>query len=126
MIHVMDLLVGIAKAAGTTASAPSTLPTPGTCIPFFSTSQVNAPAPGAGWNCIAEYISDLTFIVIGFAASISLIMLMINGIRYMTGPATPGGSSDAAKKGIQAALVGLVVCLLTYILLDTFIQAITL
>ncbi len=123
MVHIVDLFIATAHAQ---ASAPAALTIPASCIPFFSDSQMVAPAAGLGFNCIEEYISALTFIVIGFAASISLIMLMINGIRYMTGPATPGGSSDAAKKGIQASLVGLAVCLLTYIILDTFIQAITL
>jgi hypothetical protein len=63
--------------------------------------------------------------VISLAGAIALIMLMINGFRYMTGPAIPGGSSDAAKKGIQMALVGLAVCLLTYIILDTLVIGIT-
>lgn len=123
MIRIMDIFIATANAQ---ASAPASLTIPANCIPFFSTNQPTAPIPGSGFDCIEAYITALTFIVIGFAASIALIMLMINGIRYMTGPATPGGSSDAAKKGIQAALVGLAVCLLTYVLLDTFIQAITL
>jgi hypothetical protein len=67
----------------------------------------------------------LTYLVIGFSATISLIMLMVNGIRYMTGPAVPGGSSDAAKKGINAALAGLAVCLLTYLILDTLVFSVT-
>lgn len=122
MVHVMDLIIESAHAQ---ASAASTLPVVPVCYNFFG-GGASLPSPGSGFYCIEQYISDLTFIVIGFAASISLIMLMINGIRYMTGPATPGGSSDAAKKGIQSSLVGLAVCLLTYVILDTFIQAITL
>ncbi len=81
--------------------------------------------PGTGFTCIAEYISNLTFVVIAFAASISLIMLMINGFRYMIGPTIPGGSSDQAKKGITMALVGLAVSLLTYIILDTIVSSVT-
>lgn len=122
MMNVMDLLITVAHAA----SAPPNIPIPSSCFPFFDPAASTPPAAGAGFTCAEEYISGLTFIVIGFAASIALIMLMVNGIRYMTGPATPGGSSDAAKKGIQMALVGLAVCLLTYVILDTFIQAITL
>ncbi len=123
MIHVMDLLIPTAHAQ---AVAPEALTIPGSCIQFFSTNQATAPVAGAGFQCLEEFISGLTFVVIGLAASIALIMLMINGIRYMTGPATPGGSSDAAKKGIQTSLVGLAVCLLTYVILSTFISAITL
>ncbi len=125
MIPVLGLLISTAHAQPV-AQAPDNLVIPASCIQFFSTNQVNAPAPGIGFQCIEEFISELTFVIIGLAASISLIMLMVNGIRYMTGPATPGGSSDAAKKGIQTSLVGLAVCLLTYVILDTFIRAITL
>ncbi|MDD5055862.1 MAG: hypothetical protein PHZ00_06385 [Candidatus Peribacteraceae bacterium] len=82
-------------------------------------------APGSGFDCIAEYIMQITYIVIGFTASLALIMLMINGFRYMVGPAMPGGSSDAAKKGITAALIGVVVSLLTYAIIDTVLYYIT-
>lgn len=119
MIGLLSLLVGTAFAQ------PSSLPTPVECAPFFTTGSSSPPNPGAGWDCIEVYISQLTFIVISFVGAISLIMLMINGFRYMTGPAIPGGSSDGAKKGIQMALVGLAVSLLTYIILDTFIMSVT-
>jgi hypothetical protein len=52
-------------------------------------------------------------------------MLIVNGFRYMIGPAIPGGSSDAAKKGIGAALAGLALALLAYIILDTIVSAVT-
>jgi hypothetical protein len=82
-------------------------------------------APGQGFSCIATFIAQLTLIVISFVASLSLVMLMINGFRYMYGPAIPGGSSDAAKKGIGASLLGLAVSLLTYLLLDTLVSSVT-
>lgn len=77
------------------------------------------------FDCAANYVSMLTYTVIAFSASLCLIMLMINGFRYMVGPATPGGSSDAAKKGIGSALAGLALCLLTYIILDTLVFTLT-
>ncbi len=67
----------------------------------------------------------LSQVVIGAAGSLSVIMLMVNGYRYMYGPAIPGGSSDAAKKGIGAALLGLAISLLTYIILDTLVWSVT-
>lgn len=82
--------------------------------------------PGTGWICIQEYVSNLTFVVISLAATISLIMLMINGFKYMYGPAIPGGSSDQAKKGITMALVGLAVSLLAYVIIDTIVSSVTL
>lgn len=112
----------------TAFAQPSSLPD-GTfvsgCFSFFTTDPTAPPAPGIGFDCIANYIGALTGVIIAFTGAISLIMLMINGFRYMTGPAIPGGSSDAAKKGIQMALVGLGVSLLTYIILDTLIISVT-
>lgn len=113
-----SLLIPIAYAQ------PAALDPPPSCLDIFQTGGFRSAA-GQGFGCIADYVSMLTFVVIGFAASISLVMLMINGFRYMIGPATPGGSSDAAKKGIQSALVGLALSLLTYIILDTLIFSVT-
>lgn len=119
MLHILRmLLVPIALAQ------PENLD-PGTnaCDKIFENGGFNAP--GSGFTCIADYIVNLTFVVIGLAASISLIMLMINGFRYMIMPAVPGGSSDGAKKGISAALTGLVLALLTYVILDTLVALVT-
>lgn len=104
---------------------PSELPVPASCADIFVTGGFLS-APGTGFYCAADYLAKMTYTTIGFAASIALVMLMINGFRYMVGPAIPGGSSDAAKKGISAALTGLVVALLTYIILDTLIYSVTL
>lgn len=115
---ILSWLVPVALAQ------PASITPPPTCIPFFGNSAT-PPGAGLGFYCIADYVANLTYVVIGFSASISLVMLMINGYRYMIGPAIPGGSSDAAKKGITMALVGLAVSLLTYILLDTLVVSLT-
>ncbi len=116
-----DLIVSVAHAQ----PGPPTGLDPGTaeCTAIFNNGGFGFA--GAGFRCISQYVRILTFTVISFAASISLIMLMVNGFRYMMGPAVPGGSSDAAKKGISAALMGLVLCLLTYVILDTIIRSVT-
>jgi hypothetical protein len=107
---------------------PSNLAPPATgtnpCGSIFSTGGFGGPAH-AGWDCLGAYVINLTQVVIGAAGTLSLIMLMINGFRYMYGPAIPGGSSDAAKKGIGAALLGLAISLLTYIILDTIVSSVT-
>jgi hypothetical protein len=105
----------------TAYAQPSNLPVPPSCLSVWQA----AGNPGDGFTCISDYIKELTQIVVGFAASLSLVMVMVNGIRFMIGPAVPGGSSDAAKKGLTAALAGLAVSLLAYIILDTFIFNIT-
>jgi hypothetical protein len=113
-----DVLLPVAFAQ------PSSL-NPGTtaCNTIFGNGGLFTP--GAGFNCIRDYVTNLTFVVIAFAASLSLIMLIVNGFRYMIGPAIPGGSSDAAKKGIGAALLGVVLSLLSYIILDTIVNSVT-
>lgn len=117
MLH--DLLISVAFAQ------PASLD-PGTveCGSIFSTGGFGS-APGTSFTCVAQYIRNLVFVVIAFAATLSLIMLIVNGFRYMIGPAVPGGSSDAAKKGIGAALLGVVLSLLSYIILDTIVSSVT-
>ncbi|MBP7114127.1 MAG: hypothetical protein KBA40_01605 [Candidatus Peribacteraceae bacterium] len=119
MVDILRFLIPVAMAQ------PSSLD-PGTaeCLQIFTNGGVGAP--GLGWICAQQYVSNLTFVVIAMAASISLIMLMINGFRYMVGPAIPGGSSDQAKKGITMALVGLAVSLLAYVIIDTIVSSVTL
>lgn len=119
MVDVLRLIVPVAMAQ------PSSL-NPGTaeCFEIFTNGGLGQP--GIGWICVQQYVSNLTFVVIAMAATISLIMLMINGFRYMVGPAIPGGSSDQAKKGITMALVGLVVSLLAYVIIDTIVSSVTL
>ena len=128
IILAMDTLLRLLFM--TTAYAVDLRPIPGgQCEMFWSTTNnksggFGAP-PGTGWNCITEYIAQITYVVISFAASIALIMIIVSGFRYMIGPAMPGGSSDAAKKGISAALMGIAVALLAYAIIDTVLSYIT-
>ncbi len=88
------------------------------------TDGAGNPIPGGMWACIPVYLRNITFVVITIAASISLLMIIVNGFRYMVMPAI-GDSSDAAKKGIIYAIVGLGVSLLSYVILDTIIVSVT-
>lgn len=112
------ILEGLVPSAAAQSPVTALTPPPA-CVGIFTTGM------GDGFMCAASYIAMLTYAFIGFGASLALILLIVNGIRYMTGPAMPGGSSDQAKQGIQNAIVGLGVALLSYIILDTFIAAIT-
>lgn len=123
MVDVLRLLIPVAVAQTPENLDPQTEACSGV-VGIFRTGGYGAP-PGAGFTCAADYIANLTFVVIAFAASISLIMLMLNGFRYMYGPAIPGGSSDQAKKGISMALVGLGVSLLAYVIIDSIVSSVT-
>ncbi len=120
MFSVFQGLIDIAHAQPANLGPPATPE----CYSIFRSGGFGAPA-GTGFVCFAQYVSNLTFVVIAFAGVICLVMLMINGFRYMVGPAIPGGSSDAAKKGIGSALAGLALSLLTYVIIDTIISAVT-
>ncbi len=91
---------------------------------IFQPASCNFQTGITGFDCIRDYISVLTGVVIGFCASICLVRLMVSGFQYMMGPAT-GGSSDEAKKNIINALLGLAVCLLTYIIIETVVVYVT-
>lgn len=95
------------------------------CNTFFTDGGFWRPAGSSGFVCFGLFVGNIAFVVIAFSATISLIMLIINGFRYMIGPAIPGGSSDSAKKGIGAALLGVCLSLLSYIILDTLIYSVT-
>lgn len=115
-----DLLMPVAFAQVPSSLDPQTT----ACNSIFSTGGFGS-IPGIGFKCVEQYIGNLSFVVIAFAATLSLILLIVNGFRYMIGPAVPGGSSDAAKKGIGAALLGVVLSLLSYIILDTIVSSVT-
>lgn len=66
----------------------------------------------------------LTTLFVQGVVSISLLMLMYNGFRYMLGPVTEG-SSDAAKKGITYSILGLVISILAYLIVDLIVSSIT-
>lgn len=76
------------------------------------------------FDCIPYYIQSLTYGVVSLTGSISLIMLMYNGFRWMLGPVTEG-STDAAKKGILYSIIGLIVSLMAYAIVDTIVSTVT-
>lgn len=111
---MFDLLIPIAHA-----QIPASL-----CASAECAAHCNLATGDIHFDCIPFYITDLTFLVISFAASLSVLVLMYNGFRYMFGPLTDG-STDAAKKGIMYAIIGLVVSLLAYAIIETIVINIT-
>lgn len=102
-------------------AAPTGIQPPASCDFIFGGRTL---PPGGMWFCIPAYISVVTSVVIGFCASICLVRIIIAGFKYMLGPAT-GDSSDGAKKDIINAILGLAVCLLTYIIIETVVVYVT-
>ncbi|MBP9773788.1 MAG: hypothetical protein KBD00_04115 [Candidatus Peribacteraceae bacterium] len=98
-----------------TAHAITSIPIPDQCD--FKYGDIH-------FDCIPFYVQSLTYAVISLAGSISLIMLMYNGFRWMIGPVTEG-STDAAKKGILYSILGLIVSLMAYAIIDTVVSTVT-
>ncbi len=73
------------------------------------------------WDCIGNYVELLAQVVIGFAGSLALVFLIINGIRYMLNSAT-GEDSSSAKTGIFHSLLGVALAGLSYIIMETIVS----
>ena len=122
----------LASFAGSTALALVAVfvPTSGTVFAQNSAQEgINAANPGGnvpstlfgGSDSIFNTVVNVLLFVIG---AISVIMLIIGGIRY-TISAGDSGNVTAAKNTIMYALIGLVVAFLAYAIVNWVLGAIT-
>lgn len=65
---------------------------------------------GQLFDGITEAIGDIQGVILTIAGSVIILMLMIGGYQYIM------GQKDAAKKTITAAIIGLVIILLSGII----------
>ena len=79
-----------------------------TCKTAILTAACNLPNPNPD-----STIPTILNIVFSIAASVALLMVVINGFRYITAHGDPN-STASAKNGILYALVGLVVVMAAY------------
>jgi len=86
---------------------------PDTYVPL---TPIPRAAPSEGTN-LNKYVVGIFEISIGVAAALAVLMIVFNGIKYMTSEAV--GSKGAAKEGIMAALQGLGLILFAGLLLVT-------
>ena len=76
------------------------------------------------FTCVPLYIGYLIQILLGFAGGFFLFGIMIAGYKYMFGSLT-GQGTEKGKQEIIARVVGLVVILFAYLLVDTLITLLT-
>src|SRR3990167_3721226 len=79
------------------------------------------PLPGQSANQSvtgASYFSTLYTAALSVAVALALVMIVIGGIQYSTSFANPGAKEDA-KKRITGALIGLVLALVSWLILNT-------
>lgn len=106
---------------------PSTYAQSGDCDTFTAANGVNcaqgAGTPGQlfGTGSIFTTIVNVLLFVIG---AISVIMLIIGGIRY-TISAGDSGNVTAAKNTIMYAIIGLVIAFLAFAIVNWVLGAVT-
>ncbi len=93
------------------ASEPTIQPTVYTFLEPVKAGQTSSSNP-------AEYYKTLYEIGVGLAGLLAVIMLAIGGVEYIASAANPSALDDA-KKRIGAALLGLMIALASYLILQT-------
>jgi len=84
-------------------------------------SGLNTASSGAGFATngdLATYITSAIKTIIGFVALLFIIMIITAGFRWMTA----GGNKDSiekAKTTIKNAIIGVVVVMLSYVIVNT-------
>lgn len=66
----------------------------------------------------SEYLEKIYIIGIGLAGILAVLMIVIGGIQYIGSGMSPSGKSDA-KDRITNAIMGLLLALLSYLILNT-------
>lgn len=142
-ILILIVLIGIFVPIQTHASVvnpkeqctydpPSTTPNnqpcesafvPGTNTPV-TPYQLLAPLPGVGPDfnpqdktALGKYLNVMIKLIIGLSAVFAVVMIVIGGIEYMTSELI--SSKEAGKEKIKDALLGLLIALGAYALLNT-------
>ncbi|OGJ57855.1 hypothetical protein A3H22_02060 [Candidatus Peribacteria bacterium RIFCSPLOWO2_12_FULL_55_15] len=77
-----------------------------------------------GANCVPIFIGQLIKWILGFTGGICLINIMIGGYQIALGSAI--GDKEAGKSRVLWALVGLLVSMLSYGILNTIIGTLSL
>ena len=93
----------------------------GSLISYFSLTgkafaiDLGSIAPDIGFKTLDEFIQNALTVAVSVAAVIAVIFMIVNGINYITsaGDAT---KTEQAQKGIIAALIGLIVVGIAYLL----------
>lgn len=76
------------------------------------------------FNCIPVYIGFVIKFLILFASGGLLIGIMLAGYKYAIGSVTTAGKEEG-KKQLIGVIVGFCIAVLSYLLVDTIIEALT-
>ncbi len=74
--------------------------------------------PGVKTDNLGVYLGGMFELAIGIATVLAVLMIVIGGFKYMTAEASPY-SVEEAKEQIKGALIGLVLVLASWLILNT-------
>ena len=78
---------------------------------------------GDGNNNLVDSVSDIISVVIGILGLVCVVVMIIGGVNYMTS----AGDAGKVKKGkdtILYGLIGLIVCVLAFALVNWVIKSV--
>jgi len=86
-------------------------------VPLIASAQPGRVDPATGTYDVPAILNNIINWVLGFAAAVAVIFLIIGGLRYITA----GGNEDsiaAAKSTIMHAVLGLLVIVGSYVIVN--------
>lgn len=93
--------------------------------PSSSNSTVNIGSPwGSGPETVEDVIENVTNWVLGIAGSLAVLFIIISGIRYITSAGNQA-QHEAAKKNLTSAIIGLVIVLISFVIVQVISRVLT-
>lgn len=103
--------------------APPIIPNLNVEIPNFSFSEILQEGDNLKINLLGEYVDAWYTWLIGAGVIVATVVIMIGGVQYMLGKGT--GDVQKAKERIRSAVIGFVILLGSYVILNTVSPGLT-
>jgi len=114
IIFLFGLFIPFNQSSAQTTSTDTTY-TPLAPLPGLGTIDT---APSTSNPCpFGNYLNIMIKIIIGVAAVLAMVMIVMGGIEYMTSDLV--SSKEAGKETIRNAILGLLIALGAYLILNT-------
>lgn len=111
---------GDPSGGGSTDPQPTPAPTNNN-----GTGNTNIGPPYEGGpQTIMEVIESITDWVLGIAGALAVLFIIISGIRYITSAGNQN-LQEAAKKNLTSAIIGLVIVLLAFVIVQVLARVLT-
>jgi len=82
------------------------------------------PAPGGvPTKSLPDMIKTISTVVLGIVGGVAVLVLIIGGFQYITAAGNPD-QVGKAKSTIMYAIVGLVICILSYVIVSFVVSSI--